>query len=76
MEFQIKKLKQSAAGLDGVDRKAIRAIDSEEWLGWMNIFLETRRLPKVLKRFRLKLIPKKQGATLPSEFRPINMGLW
>ena len=74
VEFQIKKLKQSAAGLDGVDRKAIRAIDSEEWLGWMNIFLEIRRLPKVLKRFRLKLIPKKQGATLPSEFRPINIG--
>ena len=74
VQYQINKLKDSAMGQDDIARDTIKKIDPAEWAAWFNVFMRTGCVPRILKKFRLKLIAKKQGAILPSEFRPINIG--
>ena len=70
----IRSMRAGAAGIDNIKLKDIRRMDKSELSEWFNLFLYQGQLPRVLKRFRTTLIPKKSKPSKPSEYRPISVG--
>ena len=70
----VKSMRAGAAGVDNIKLKDIRRMDKSELCEWFNLFLLQGQLPRVLKRFRTTLIPKKPKPSAPSEYRPISVG--
>ena len=70
----MKSMRAGATGVDNISLRDIRKMPVDELAEWFNLFLLQGALPRVLKRFRTTLIPKKKNPTRPSEFRPISVG--
>ena len=70
----MKSMKYSAAGVDEVRLTHQNKILFDEITEWFNLFLLRSEVPRVLKRFRTTLIPKKLNPIEADEFRPISVG--
>ena len=66
--------RSAAAGPDGVTKKTFRQSDHPILADLFSRFLEMRMVPRSLKRFTMHLLPKREGATEPSDHRPLNIG--
>ena len=64
---------ESASGPDGIQLPQLKACLPETLARWMNIFLYCGRLPRVLNRGRVTLIPKVKEPVNASEYRPITV---
>jgi len=63
----------SAPGPDGLSARELRDIPIDILIRIFNIFMICGRLPRHLLESRTILIPKKDGASNPDEFRPITI---
>lgn len=63
----------TAPGPDGVTAQDFRDVPSGIWARVFNILLVSGRLPSHLLESRTTLIPKKDGASEPGDFRPITV---
>ena len=66
---------RTAVGPDGLNREMVRAVDVHTWKHWFNQFLDCGHLPKMLRQFRLMLIPKVDESKSPGDYGPISVGL-
>lgn len=64
---------RTAPGPDGLSAKRLRMIPKEILAGIFNIILWCGKVPHRLLESRTTLIPKKDQATLPEDFRPITI---
>ena len=64
----------SATGIDRLSKERLKEIGTNVLVSWFNRFLTVGAIPKALKRYRMVLIPKSDGATHPKDFRPISVG--
>ena len=64
----------SAAGPDGIKKGALMKVDTDVIVDIFNKFLDLGKVPSSLKQFKMHLLPKKEGATEPSDHRPLNVG--
>ena len=69
----IKKLKDSAPGIDGVKKSHLCRVAVEELAAHMSLWLLIGMPPTSLKIGIVTCIPKKKGTENPSEFRPITV---
>ncbi|KAK2577952.1 hypothetical protein KPH14_000751 [Odynerus spinipes] len=63
----------TAPGPDGLTARQLRAVPLNILRRILNLFLLSGRLPKHLLESRTTLIPKKDGASEPGDFRPITV---
>ena len=63
----------TAPGPDGLSARQLRAVPMNVLTGVMNLLLLCGRLPRRLLESRTTLIPKKDGASTPGDFRPITV---
>lgn len=66
--------KNSAAGPDGFTARLLRSVPLPLLRVLVNLLLLLRRLPTAWRAARTSFIPKKNPASLPSDFRPITVG--
>ncbi|KAK2575331.1 hypothetical protein KPH14_012808 [Odynerus spinipes] len=72
-EINLRRLKQSAAGLDGITREVLRNMDLTDLTCLLNIVFGLCKTPSFLRHNRTVLIPKKGDLTLVSNWRPITI---
>ncbi|CAK9834615.1 Retrovirus-related Pol polyprotein from type-1 retrotransposable element R2 (Fragment) [Anthophora retusa] len=72
-ELALRRLKQSASGLDGINRDDLRKANMADLVGLLNIVFGLRRTPSVLRHNRTVLIPKKGDLSIVSNWRPITI---
>ncbi|XP_078051361.1 uncharacterized protein LOC144477510, partial [Augochlora pura] len=70
---QLKKLKQSAPGIDGVDRQILRETPRQELRALLNIIWGMKTLPPTLRLNRTTLLPKTGDLKNPKQWRPITI---
>lgn len=71
----LKGMRRGAKGPDGVKLEDLRNPERlPEIVTWFNRFLETGRIPVLLKRFSTTLIPKVERPQKPGDYRPISVG--
>lgn len=63
----------TSPGTDRVSARQLRAMPMNVLTGILNLFLLCGKLPKHLLESKTILIPKKDGATEPGDFRPITV---
>ncbi|KAJ1518911.1 hypothetical protein ONE63_011483 [Megalurothrips usitatus] len=70
---QISKLKQTAAGSDGVEREHLRNARLADLMALFNIIWGMRYIPAILRVNRTVLLPKKGDLRDPKNWRPITI---
>lgn len=60
-------------GIDGLNKEGIDNMEVKTLVQWYNRFLNEGIMPKPLKRFNMVLIPKKEKAIHPKDFRPLSI---
>lgn len=63
----------TSPGPDRLTSRQLRAVPMNVLTGIINLFLLCEKLPKHLLESRTTLIPKKDGASEPGDFRPITI---
>ena len=74
LKTHLSKMKNGAAGVDGISLAKLKDINAKELVEWFNCFLRVGAIPKRLKRFRTIFLRKVEGAAGPKDFRPITIG--
>ncbi|KAJ1518843.1 hypothetical protein ONE63_011547 [Megalurothrips usitatus] len=64
------KIRETAAGPDGIKREDIRKMDDKDLTALMNIIWGLRTLPPILRRNRTVLLPKSGNLKDPKNWRP------
>ena len=64
----------TSPGIDKMTKEKIKGLGAKILKKWYNRWLDEGIIPKPLKRFKLTLIPKIEGAELSKDFRPISVG--
>jgi len=73
-ERVLRSTHDSSPGLDNVDRKVLRAMDSRILVAHMNLWLLACRPPKEFSSGVTVPLPKSANADSPAEYRPVTMG--
>lgn len=63
----------TAPGPDGITARQLRSVPSEILVRILNIFMLIGKLPEYLLESKTTLIPKKDGANEPGDFRPLTV---
>lgn len=69
----LRKLNESAAGPDGINRKDLRRMNHSELLAILNLIWGTCLLPPILRANRTVLLPKSGDLKDPKNWRPITI---
>ncbi|CAK9834514.1 Retrovirus-related Pol polyprotein from type-1 retrotransposable element R2 (Fragment) [Anthophora retusa] len=70
---QLAKLKESAPGIDGINRQMLRQMPRPDLHALLNILWGTKIMPPVLRLNRTSLIPKSGDLAEPGNWRPITI---
>ncbi|CAK9798939.1 Retrovirus-related Pol polyprotein from type-1 retrotransposable element R2 (Fragment) [Anthophora plagiata] len=70
---QILKLKESASGIDGINRQMLRQMPRSDLHALLNIIWGMKIMPPILRLNRTTLLPKTGDLTEPTNWRPITI---
>ncbi|CAL7932938.1 unnamed protein product [Xylocopa violacea] len=70
---QLKKSKESASGVDEIDRMCLRGMPRQDLCALLNILWGLKTLPPILRLNRTTLLPKTGDLTDPKNWRPITI---
>lgn len=70
---ELRKLKESAPGIDGINRDQLRGMPRADLCALLNIIWGLKHLPPVLRKNRTALIPKSGNLMDPKQWRPITV---